>query len=315
VEVGGRRLGGRNVALVLGLCAALAGAGFLTVRADAAGEEKKLPAQLSFSLQASNGYRMFVLAPPGPDDEPASVLVFLENARGEGVVYGVPATVTESSIQASLGALGLIDVAFHADGSTRVSRSKCAKPVSFPGGTYDGTISFHGENGFTSVDATSAPGDLDFLTDFLCGEVVGHSGGPGAELEVGFGSSLGPHLRVVKNRPRGVAHFEVVVNEWGDGVVISRFAAPTAPAGTFRFDPKLRAAMVRPPAPFSGHGVYRRSAKPGHRWTGNLSVDLPGRDDVPITGRNLRVTLRHAHWDFSPRAASRLTSLARAAMP
>jgi len=63
------------------------------------------------------------------------------------------------------------------------------------------------------------------------------------------------------------------------------------PASAFRYDQRLQTATLSPPAPFSGSGLFKRSREAGQRWSGDLSIDMPGREDVPLTGSALRATL------------------------
>lgn len=225
--------------------------------------------------------------------------------KRNGAVYEVPATVTKTSMQASFGALGEIAVTFHPSGrATRVRPSCSGRSFAFDSGSYEGTIRFNGEEGFTSVEATSAKGDLGFLIDLLCPGISGGSGGPflpGAELNAYVGSShQGAHVKVVKNRPSAAAHFEADVSEVHEGVSIGRFANAVEPAGTFVFDSKVRTATLHPSAPFSGTGRFTRAAPPANRWSGDLTVDLPGRAGVKLTGSGDRAHLRHSRWDFHP---------------
>jgi hypothetical protein len=207
--------------------------------------------------------------------------------------------VTETSIQADLGELGEISVAFHPSGQPATARSKCGgKPVSFDSGYYEGNIDFHGEEGYTEVEATSVPGNIDFLVDGLCGSVSGGGSGPfmpGAELRV-RNPRLGPEFSVVKNRPNARALFGVGVSEYREGISIARFMTLLMPSRTFRYDPRLQTATLRPPAPFAGAARFDRRKKPNRRWSGDLTVDMPGRAGVPLTGTALRATLIHAEW-------------------
>lgn len=286
-----------STALLL-LAVLLATLGATAGMADA----KRLPYPPGFTIEASNGYSMFVVGLPARKSHPSTIAIFLTSKDGEAV-YTTPATVTETSFQASLGSLGEIAVTFHPSGQARTERSDCGgKPVSFDSGYYEGTIIFHGEEGFTEVEAISAPGDLGFLLNIVCPGISGGSGGlflPGAELDVDANNDkLGPHLMVVKNRPNARAHYEVGVSEVSDGISIGRFANLIAPAGTFTYDPKVKTATLRPPAPFSGSAQFHRDAKPASRWSGNLTVDLPGRAGVKLTGEGQKARLAHAHWDW-----------------
>jgi hypothetical protein len=256
----------------------------------------------AFTVKGSNGYSLLVFGARAYRGRPASVGIFVTGRNG-GAIYSAPANVSETSIQANLGMLGEIAVTFHPSGQQRKVRSKCGrKPVSFDSGYYEGTIAFHGEQGYTSVDATKASGNLGFLIDLLCPGISGQTGGPflpGAQLDAfADGSPDGPHLKVIKNRPSAPAHFEAGVSEVHEGVSIGRFVEEIESAGTFVFDPKVQTATVNPPAPFSGSARFRRAAKPANRWSGNLTVDLPGRPSVRLTGSGDRASLARALWDW-----------------
>jgi hypothetical protein len=285
--------------LLLGILFGILGAA--AGRADA----KRPPYPPGFTIEASNGYSAFVFGVPAHKGNSPTIVILVTGKR-DGVFYSAPATVTEKSVQASLGALGEIAVTFHPSGQARAERSDCGgKPFPFDSGYYEGTIVLHGEEGFTDIEATRAPGDLGFLLNIVCPGISGESGGPfmpGAELNIGANrSDLGPHLRVVKNRPNARAHYEVGVSEMSDGVSIERFAGLITPAGSFDYDPKVQTASVHPPAPFSGSAQFHHDAEPRNRWTGNLTVDLPGRAGVKLTGGGLQAKLVHAHWDWHTR--------------
>lgn len=260
--------------------------------------EQSLPVPGEFQLQGTNGYSFLVLAVPPRKGLPAGVEIFV---RGEhaGVTYSAPATVTETSIQADLGELGEISVTFHPSGQAATARSKCGgRPVAFDSGNYEGRIDFHGEEGYTEVEATSVPASVDFLLNVLCGAISGGGSGPsmpGAELRI-RNPQLGPEFSVVENRPDAPAHFEVGVSEYREGISVERFTALTMPAPTFRYDPRLQTATLRPLDPFAGTAHFDRHRKAGRRWSGDLTVDMPGRSGVPLTGSDLRATLVHAGW-------------------
>jgi hypothetical protein len=44
-------------------------------------------------------------------------------------------------------------------------------------------------------------------------------------------------------------------------------------------------------APFAGSARFDLEAKAGRRWSGDLTVDMPGRADVSLTGPPLRASL------------------------
>jgi hypothetical protein len=291
--------------LLLALCVLTVGFGGTSAEARAMASGQSVGAPGGFALEGSNGYSLFVVGVAAYRDRPASVLVAVDGTT-DGAFYSAPAVVSDDSIQADLGDLGRIDVTFHPSGHTRTVHSRCGgKPISFDSGNYEGTIVFHGELGYTDVEATAAGGSVGFLLDVVCPGISGVSGPPslpGAELNVNAGSRPGPHLKVVKNRPGARANFEVSVDEKRAGIRVTRFAGMFAPADSFEYDPKVQTATVRPPAPFSGVAQFHRNAKPGDRWTGNLTVDLPGREDVKLAGARFGARLAHARWSWQPPA-------------
>ncbi len=214
--------------------------------------------------------------------------------KNQGVTYKAPATVTETSIQANLGALGEISVTFQRSGAAATARCG-GHEFNFDSGLYEGKIEFHGEQGYTDVVATSVPGSIDYWLAEVCGGFFGGSNGSnpharGAELYV-RNPALGPEMSASKSRPGATARIFVGVSEYISGIAIERDLALRMPAGDFTFDRRLRTSTVRPPAPFAGSASFDRGKKAGQRWTGDLTVDMPGRADVPLTGSTLRATL------------------------
>jgi hypothetical protein len=239
-----------------------------------------------------------VLGVPARKGHPAEVLI-IANKKNQGVTYFAPAVVTETSIQASLGELGEVSVVFHPSGQPTRARPQCGgRSVSFDSGYYEGKIDLHGEEGYTELDATTAPGNIDFWLNVLCAGGGGGRGSflPGAELSI-RNPGLGPQLSVIKNRPSARARVEVGVSEYRSGISIERAATLRMPAGSFRYDSRLQTATLHPPAPFAGTGRFIRSRKASKRWSGDLTIDMPGRADVALTGRPLRAALVHAEWN------------------
>ncbi len=283
-------LGGAAIALALNTGVPFATAAPASLKAATAASSSPF-APNGFEVQGSNGYTIFVFGIPafrgrGPT---AEISVQRGHAR---VNYSTPATVTETSIQANLGELGEISVSFHSNGQTKTFHLPCSKQsFSFESGDFEGTIDFHGEEDYTEVEAKSAPSAISVFS--ICFTVSSSGGGrsrPGAGLYLRT-PGLGPAFGVVKRRPSAAAHFYVSVSEYLSGISIERSTALQARAGSFRFDPRLQHATVHPPAPFSGTAIFDRSKRANHRWQGDLAVDLPGRADVPLTGRQIRAYL------------------------
>jgi hypothetical protein len=250
-----------------------------------------LPIPRDFRVQATNGYTLEMVGEP-PRKGTSGSLLLIASAEGRQVTYKAPATVTETSIQADLGALGEISVNFQR--SDRATSAPCDKTkVRFDSGSWVGTITFHGEDGYTSAEATSAPGDVDWSLGGFCGPGFNSgSSGPrrGAELFV-RNPGLGPQLTVYSHRPGAAALIYVHVSEYIDGISIERMTSAWIPGRDFAYDQRLRTATVAPPAPFSGAARFDLARTAGRRWSGDLTVEMPGRADVPLTGASLRATL------------------------
>lgn len=253
----------------------------------------------SFQVHGTNGYTIFVFAIQPQAGRPGSLQIFARKGHA-GVRYSAPASVTETSMEADLGALGKISVSFQPSG--QVSTSKCAgHEIEVMDGNYEGSIAFHGEEAYTEFDASSVPGDIRPLIAFSCGFGVTTSGGSpnprSAELFV-RNPALGPRFSVAKVGPGSPAHFSVDFAEYNAGISIHRYASLTMSAGSFRYSPNLETATVRPEAPFSGTAHFDRRKKANRRWSGDLAIDMPGLSNAPLTGRQLRAGLVHAGGEF-----------------
>jgi hypothetical protein len=280
------------LAVVLGVVPATASTA--SQRAVVAKDQLLIPG--AFRLSGSNGYTLYVIGLGSREGEAGSVLIFAF-AKGKGASYRAPATVTETAIQADLGELGEISVSFHRTGlPTSVPCGK--RTIRFDSGLYEGRIAFDGEEGYTSAEATSVPGNIDY---FLAGCEEGvisetfFGGGPsrrlpGAALFV-RNPGLGPELSVTKMRAGAAASVEAWTREFANGISIERYASLRVPSGAFKYDRRLRTATLRPPAPFTGSAHFDLAKKAGRRWSGSLAVDLPGRAGLPLTGPSLRATL------------------------
>jgi hypothetical protein len=222
-------------------------------------------------------------------------------------VYVVPAKLTTATVEGrptvtgvriSFGSVIDIDVDLKPSGGTKSFDSTCSKdPVTYVPGSYEGSIEFHGEEGFTEVSATSAPVRPQGLVNLIClTEDVEERGGShvhGAKLEAGTGGT-GVRLQVNQNRPGGPTQVEATLLRSRNDALVARVLRLHAGGGIFSFDPKLRRARLSPGGPFSGQATFLRDAKPADRWSGDLEVDLPGRSNVPLTGGGFHATLEHS---------------------
>ncbi len=283
------------VALVaIALCATLAPVGAVATDSD-------LKHSYAFRLPASNGYRIIAVAASQRADGRGEFILFVAK-EGASVTYAAPATVTATRIDADLGALGSVALEVVPSGRTRTLRATCADGsphVKIEPPLFRGSFEFHGEEGFAEAASSSPREYTRFFSDLLClgpssGEDVG-PGIPGARLWLH--SRRGANrisLQVNKNRPGARVRLEVETEEKRQRVSISRFRTFWFGSSAFDFDRSLRTAALAPPPPFSGRAVFRRDAPPAKRWGGDLSVDLPGRSDVALTGSDFEARLVRA---------------------
>lgn len=278
--------------------AVLACATALLAPAGASAVDSDLKYAFSFKLDGSNGYSIAAVAVNERADGKGEIVLFVTR-KGESATYLAPAQLTATSLTANLGALGKVALEVTPSGHTKRVRSHCQEGPRFlklEPKRFSGSFEFHGEGGYTEV-TSGAPTDYTrFFADLLCGGVGrGESTGggvPGARLRVrSQGERSRFELQANKNRPDKRSHLEVQVREERGAISITRSTAVWLGSAAFQYDPLLETATLRPPAPFSGVANFYRRLAPENRWSGNLTVDLPGRADVPLTGTGVEATL------------------------
>ncbi|MET0558233.1 MAG: hypothetical protein ABW065_06130 [Solirubrobacterales bacterium] len=273
----------------------------LAVPTSSTATDSDLKFAYAFKVEASNGYEILAFAANERADGRGELVLFVSRPN-EGASYVAPATLTATSLVADLGALGKVDLTVSPSGRKKSLRSRCddeRRPSSYEPPRFSGSFEFHGEEGYTEA-ASAPPRDYTrFFADLLCSSTASVEGGGrhllGARLrlrERRVGYRL--DLQANENHPGGRSRFEVGVRETRGGIAITRDTRFWWRADAFRFDPSLRTAHLEPPVPFAGRAIFHRHADPGKRWTGNLTVDLPGRSDVPLTGSGITATLKPA---------------------
>lgn len=182
------------------------------------------------------------------------------------------------------------------------------RTTSYEAVRFSGNFEFHGEGGYTEA-ASAAPTEFTrFFHAPICsvgggGEVAGGRQ-PGARLRLrSLGGGPRFELQANKNRPDKRSRFEVDVREERGAISISRHVEVWLGATAFQYDPLLETATLQPPAPFSGSANFYRRLAPENRWSGNLTVDLPGRLGLPLTGPGVQATLVPACLNVGKRSA------------
>ncbi|HEY5709236.1 MAG TPA: hypothetical protein VIS51_07550 [Solirubrobacterales bacterium] len=222
-------------------------------------------------------------------------------ASGVAAEYITRGNIAHDRVRARFGGRGRIAVRFEQLGETvrRDPPPHCeGAPKVIRRGFFIGTIRFHGERGYTAVDATRAEGKLQIIPPWRCTKRTGVS----REARAAAWEEGRPAVLEAEEGQRGRRTlFEVAADRYPDEgeqggtrflaarferrptMRIHRFAYAFGNEKTFVCDDELTWATVEPPGPFSGSASFLRSARP-KTWIGSLSVELPGAGSVPLTG-------------------------------
>lgn len=280
-------------------------------------EVQKRNLALELETQASNGYSAQV-------STRGHSQVSLTLAKGEAVMaLRTTGKVSRDRIEATFGDFGQISLRFEGapkplEGgpfSRGVPKPDCRghKP-SLEAGTFRGTIRFHGENDFTSIEARAAPGTVTRnyrricetdpragrfhnLLENLSGRLrltvlrsVGHVDGSTVSFQasvVNLGAIIG-----VKSAP--TYSFLGSTSERREGVRIVRSFRANGETRSFTYSGKQAKqpnATVMPPKPFAGSAEYLKAQGEPASWTGPLTVRLPGRGSIELTGPDFEALL------------------------
>jgi protein-S-isoprenylcysteine O-methyltransferase Ste14 len=266
---------------------------------DAAALDSDLKGSAVFRLAGSHGYSIIGLAGSERVDGRGQINLIVYR-KGASVIYGAPATVTPTRLEADLGALGAISAEIVPSGKKKDLHTRCGEGVhGVEPRLYRGTFEFHGELGYTDVVATEVPEDVGFLAALGCSVSssleTGGVGLPGARLRaVSHRGDRRLSLQLNKNGPGKATVFSATLAERRDGIRIERSVSGRQPAAAFDYDPLLRTATITPSGPFSGSATFNRHADPAGRWIGSLAIDFPGEQGVPLTGAGFSVRIVHA---------------------
>jgi hypothetical protein len=276
-------------------------------------------ASAAFTLHGSNGFSIDVASergkvaviasehgPPIPTYAPSGRPRPADTSNGAASIYSAPARMPvggATRVEARLGRLGAISVAFHPSGEVRITKAgpgagPCPGQVRLVRrlGTFTGSIEFRGEDGYTTVQASSARGSVGTPLPSGCASAAllrtgTEAARPGAVLRA-VDRSGGVRFEAATADFFGAYFVATVTEHQRSGLVVMRRAYVGAPPSAFAFDDALASARVKPPAPFLGIGHY--AARPGSddgRWRGGLRVTFPGAT-IPLTGPGYRARLR-----------------------
>jgi hypothetical protein len=203
-------------------------------------------------------------------------------------------------VKAKLRGLGTISVRFHPRGPVRhPSLPGCGgkRPTVQPG-VVRGTIKFVGEREYTQVKVHEAEATIEEPKSWHCRyRVIFEPIHREREEWVSKFSASGDGFLFLarKYRPGVIEGGEVLyLAETGEAFEAASGRAPLtiyrnltvpAPVSTFR-DAHPEHLTVSPPPPFSGTGTLARTPESVFTWEGDLSVQFPGLDPIPLTSPN-----------------------------
>jgi len=263
-----------------------------------------------FSLKASHDYRAIVVGTAEHDDGHGVVSVLMVASHPRRIAYyATRGYVTDTRLKARFRGLGRIDLRLRRSG--RKGRLHAPAPCngtteSFDKATYRGRFRFRGEEGFAAAGAHRIAVNPQPWINLACSyhfEVQTENLEPsaaGALLSASMKRRrrMEIELTVAKSRPAGRTLATARTAERKHGIAIERQVQFVTDAPAFTYDAALSTATVELPAPFAGSAAYDRGA--ARQWTGDLTVDLPGRPNVSLTRPDLRTTLIPATWSTEP---------------
>jgi hypothetical protein len=293
------------VAIRAGLAGAVVAAALLAPAAAiaAAGSGVVEP---RLEVKTSNGY-VVVVSGEGDVVTIGVSRVHAPPGAGAFTAYLARGRADANGIKADFGPYGRVSVRFTAaPGPVQAGGPPdCAgKPAGTTRyGSFAGTIQFRGEDGYTTLDARRAEGELVTPASNACAPVDGslltsmHDAFATIGREAPFRSILSASHRegvggVFFEAERGAYSGYVALQERSEGQIgIYNYAFAKAPGASFFTSPQLTAAKVAPPGPFSGSATLTRAADGTRTWSGNLSVAFPGASHVALTGPQFKTRL------------------------
>lgn len=211
-------------------------------------------------------------------------------------VYSAPGEVSAEAISVDFGSLGEFVIAyrpFRTQETHGPNRHCEGEPATTTEGFFQGTMRFHGEGDYVSIEAARVKGTLVLHPPWECdyGDARASRASARATNEeatlgaysrrdaIGFGVNAS---RRTDGKPS--TFFFASNQEVREGVAISRFTYASTRSAGFKFDNRGGFAFVDPPAPYTGFARYRRRPNLPDAWGGSLTVPLLGLGRVRLAG-------------------------------
>jgi hypothetical protein len=247
---------------------------------------------IDVELEGSNGYSIHI------NVNPRRHLILRVAKEGYSAEYMTRDVLADTDrVKARLLGLGTIAVRFHPRGRIRhPSLPGCEgkRPAVQPG-VVRGTIGFVGEREYTQVRVREAEAAIEEPTSWLCRYEGEFELDPRKSEWVSKFSAgrEGAYFLARKYRPGTIEGGEVLylagtgeAFERAPGhppLTIYRYLTVPTSASTFS-DAHPEHLTVSPPPPFSGTGTLARTPESVFTWGGDLSVQFPGLDPIPLAG-------------------------------
>lgn len=272
---------------------ALAGLFCLSGGAGAKVVHGRAPARwIDIELEGSNGYSIHISV------NQRRHLLLQVTKEGYAAEYMTRDVLAETDrVKAKLLGLGTISVRFHPRGPVRhpsVFGCGSKKPPTVQPGVVRGTIRFVGEREYTKVEVHEAEAATEKPTSRCRYGAKFESNSREREWVSKFSAEdIGALFLARKYRPGTIDGGQVLYwaetgirYETASGrvpLVVYRHVRVPAPASTFS-DARPGHLTVSPPPPLSGTGTFARTPESVFTWEGDLSVQFPGLDPIPLAG-------------------------------
>lgn len=221
-----------------------------------------------------------------------------------GIEYSATGSVSRRRIEADFGDLGKIDIGLNvvrvASDPFRKGRCK-GRGSRYGQGTFRGTIRVSSQESVPEISVDRGRFYLERHFRSICRpepQVYRRGGKFKRALEEGIlevrGKSQGRTVHfgagifaLRRNPARSGGIVRATAYERREGVRITRWATRFFERDSFVMSRRGRepeTIEVELPGPFAGYAFYSRSRGSRPSWTGDLSIDLPGADDIFLTG-------------------------------
>jgi hypothetical protein len=164
-----------------------------------------------------------------------------------------------------------------------------------------GRVRFDGEERYTSVSVKRAKAEVETWPRWRCRYLEPNGRRQRRKRTASFGAygETSPSIEFTADRfsrrfrpASKQVVFNVFTGARKHGIWIFRSARVVADNSTFAVPDPKRApenVILRPPPPFSGTGTFQRTPESVFTWEGDLSIQFPGIDPLPLTGERFAI--------------------------